>query len=1128
MRTRLRNIRGTITTAFVLLLVMSQMLLLQPLVFARIGDLAWVSPGKIPDTLGIGKENDHFLGNSSFRVKLEYPRSFILQETVGDLSFLINLSDSRRRIEIYIPPEFKVTSSKSYVWSNITNDYGNIGITKAGSFDSVAPNWYKVSITSGAIDPGIYSIRIFDVTAPSIVGLYFFKVFTDRTTIGAEYFPSVVVSADPNPAYISGTVRYGGHLNASFYGRPIASLLSGTNGGKVQATGITADGRIVVGQAFFNSSSSEYTLYGLAAGLYRLNATAAGFAPAELPYEIAVKPGQSMEHVDIFVKRSPILSVVALSRRMKQEEPWGYTYYRGIVEKRTITLEILDMWNVTVALLNATANPLQTSHEFTYNGSRDLDGHIPQDEEGYVAGIGPGRYYVRIWVNGYVQVSALNEWAWTSECAVVFTQEEQGRRIDIELERTGVLNVTVHFRNSTAVQQSPIPFDGTVTVKAYDINDILRASNFARVYGPTAAHTITAYGNAQIATAQWKFGSASGRFYGTGDYLSVPSSADWNFGTGDFTIDTWIRLNSLPAVDARMTIYSQYVNLNYYVWLFIYNNAGIYEIWPMVVSGGVVVLSMPRDVSLFVNTWYHIAWVRSGTANYVFLDGVQQGLTDTDTGTFPDWPAPVFIGSYDGTLHCLDGWLDEFRVSKNIARWTSNFTPPTAAYDPDSYTRLLLHMDGPDGSQTFTDDRPAFAGNTSVSVELTGLVGTRGYGIPRGVFKIEATLAGYVQPFEHEVTIGGGICNTSFYMLLLGRLNVTVFSTSWQRPFELINWRYHRSTIAVEIRDAYGVEVYTSVRGYQDQSKKYVTLDGVRGLDDGTYSIHVFTYGYVQRQDVFFSVRRGEIADISVRVTVGLQIGVTVVFEKQRIISRIDTYTEYWDPDDPKVPVRFEVYDSKAQFVAASITYVPNGDKPTSCTVTLAGFKNYYGNAATRWVNYYDTTDGSSHRDYGLEPDLYTIKVYVPGYHQPIEPTIDIRTRGNVSLILALHRMGRLQGMVHTFNTNFANYTRISWVSVDAVGEEMTLRTCTLDGYYELWMVPGSYLVAFSLPAYETKALRLHISDGSDVWMDLQLLPFGMELQSHVSSLSPLSVTDTFETGLRHPISKYLARISAV
>jgi len=910
MRSRLRNMRGTLTSTFVLLLMMSQMFLSQPLAFAVIGDLAQVSPGKIPRPPP-DKEDNHYLGNSSFRVKLEYPRSFILQETVGDLSFLISLDDSRRRIDIYIPPEFKVTTNTNYVWSNVTNNYGNIGISKASSFDRIAPSWYDVSISNGTrgIERGNYSVRIFNVTAPGIVGRYFFKVFTDRTSIGAENFPSVVVSADPNPAYVSGTIRYGGRLTTYNYGAPIT--LNGTSGegGKVCATGITSDGRIVVGQAFFNSSSSGYTLYGLAAGHYRLNATAAGFAPGELTYEIALKPGQSMEGVDIFLRRSPTLSVVALSRRMKQPEPWGYVYYNDTVPRnRIITLEILDIWNLTVALANGTTFPSEWTHEFICNGSRDLDGHIPQNSAGFVAGMGPGRYYVRIWVNGYIQVSALNEWAWTSECAVVFTQDEQGRKIDIQLERTGMLNATVHFRNSAAVQQSLVPFRGTLTVKAYDINDVLRASN----------------------------------------------------------------------------------------------------------------------------------------------------------------SAPV-----------------------------------------------------PEGS-------------TSASVELTGLVGTRGYGIPRGVYTIEATLSGYVQPLEHKVTIGDGICYTSFHMLLLGRLNVTVFSASWQRPFKLIPWRYPNSTITVEIRDVYGVEVYRAVRGKQPPSKPtdkpsaIVTLENVTGLDDGTYSIYVFTYGYVQRQDVFFSVRRGGFADISVLMTIGVQIEVTLVFEKQRIISPIDTYVKYWNPSDPKVPVRLEVYDSKAQFVGANVAYVRNASKLTTFAITLAGFNTtYYGNAAMRWVNYYDTTDRTAQKDGGLNPDLYTLKVYVPGYYQPTEPTIDIRTRGNVSLVLALHRMGHLQGTIHTFSTYFANYTRISWVSVDALGEEMTLWTCTLDGAYELWMVPGPYLVAFSLPAYRTEALRLQIPDGSDVQMDLQLLPFGTELQSYVSSLSPFSLTDTFETGLKHPISKYLAKISA-
>jgi len=905
MRLKLRSIRGTFTCTFLLLLIVSQMFLSQLLVSAVIGDWAQVSPGKIPP-----EEDNHYLRTDPVEVKLEYPRSFILQETVGDLSFLINLTKAARRIDIYIPPEFKVTSSTNYIWSNVTNNYGNIRATKASSSDKIAPNWYRISITSGTqgIEPGSYSVRIFNVTAPSIVGRYFFKVLTNGTSIGAKNFPSVVVSADPNPAYVSGTIKYGGRLANYSYGAPIT--LNAGEGGKVCATGITPDGRIVVGQAFFNASAVNYTLFGLAPGRYTLNTTAAGYAPGELPYPILLKAGQSLEGVDIFLEHSPFTTVVALSRWMKQPAQWGALRNGTDIasKNKTITLEVFDSWNTTIRLLNSTTDNKTTFHTFVYRGERDLDGHIPQNNSGFVGGIGPGRYYFRVWVNGYVQPSAVNEWAWTNDCAVVFSRNEQHRKIDILLEKTGTLKVTVHFMNSTqTLSESPTWLLGTLIVEAYNPEEEMRARNSTRV--PIGSRTASV--------------ELTGLFN---------SSRDYGLPRGEYII--FARL-------APPTLLADFFH-PYYVSV-----------------GGVYLLSVYR------------------------------------------------------------------------------------------------------------------------------------YG-----------------PTGHRVTIGDGRNEIGFYVLLQGGLNLTVYPVTPQKPFSVTAWQYPNSAIRVEIRDRDG-EVYGSFRLQQRILQKNEAVNAsVIGLDDGTYSIYVFTYGYVQRQMVFFSVRRGEFADISVPMMLGVQIEVTLIFQKQRIISRIDTYDEYCsNVIDPKVPVRLEVYDSKAKFVAANITYVNS----TNYVVTLAGFKAYYGNATTRWVNYYDTTDGTLQKDGGLVPDMYTIKVYVPGYHQPIEPTIDARARGSVSVVLALHRMGRLYGKIHTFNTCYENYTRISWVSVDAIGEEMTLRTGTLDGNYTLWMVPGSYLVVFSLPTYETKALRLHVPDGSDVQIDLQLLPFGMKLQSYASSLSTFSAADTLK-----------------
>jgi hypothetical protein len=837
-------------------------------------------------------------------VKLEYPRSFILQETVGDLAFTVILApvpnQSRRidRIEIYIPPEFKVNTDRSYVWTNITNNYANIGITKAGSFDDVAPNWYKVSITRGAIEPGVYSIRVFNVTAPSIVGLYFFKVFTDRTSIGFMNFPSIVVSADPNPAYVSGIVRYGGKMPKYTYGDPIdltAPHLDEPLGGKVCATGITAEGRIVIGQAFFNASA-HYTLYGLAPGRYTLNATAAGYAPAELPYPISLKAGQSLEGVDIFLEHSPITTVVALSRWMKQPVIWGETRNMTVVQSKKITLEVFDLWNTTIRIWNETTTIGTTSHTFEYRGDRDLDGHIPQDNASYVGGIGPGRYYFRVWVNGYVQPSAANEWIWRNECAVVFSRNEQNRRIEILLEKTGSLRVTVHFTNSTQTfGEATTGQNGTLTVEAYNLVEEMRARNSTFVIHDSRSASV----------------ELTGLFN---------SSRDYGLPLGEYIIF------------ARWTL-----------------GRGIL---------GILDLTLPM---------------------YVSIGGV---------------------------------------------------------YLPSVYR----------------------------------------YG-----------------PTGHRVTIGEGRNEISFYVLLQGGLNFTVYSVTPQRPFSITAWKYPESAINVEIwvvRDGYVVEEYGSLILKKNEAVNRVVI----GLDDGTYSIRVRTYGYVQEREVFFSVRRGEIADISAYVVTGGEIKITLVFQKQRILDKIDTYESYLDSSNPRVPVRFEIYDSQMQFKGADATYIPNANVPTVFSTLNAGFKTYRGSAATRWVNYYDTTDGTSQRDYGLGPDWYTLKVYVPGYHQKSDPVIEVRRGGETSIIILLERMAHLYGNVTTFNTYFANYTRISWVNVDAIGEEMTIRSCTMDGFFEMWLVPGSYLVVFSLPGYQDRSVRLSMPEGSDVQVDFQLLPLGFKL----------------------------------
>ena len=251
---------------------------------------------------------------------------------------------------------------------------------------------------------------------------------------------------------------------------------------------------------------------------------------------------------------------------------------------------------------------------------------------------------------------------------------------------------------------------------------VLLATHLHLAHAGTVAHAVTAYGNAQIDTGQSKFGGASGLFDGTGDYLTTPDSADWAFGSGDFTIDFWIRFNSLPSAGSAVVIYNQYEDANNQNCLYVYNSAGTYlYIFYDIDAGAYVIGAVQRNSpGLSTGTWYHIAVVRNGNNFLIFQDGVQCGSTYTSSNVMTDHAGQIVIGCYGSFAHYfLNGWFDEFRVSKGIAQWITNFTPPTSAYTADSPTVLLLHMNGADGTTTFTDDS-VFAGpDFSISASPT-------------------------------------------------------------------------------------------------------------------------------------------------------------------------------------------------------------------------------------------------------------------------------------------------------------------------------------------------------------------------------------------------------------------------
>ena len=177
-------------------------------------------------------------------------------------------------------------------------------------------------------------------------------------------------------------------------------------------------------------------------------------------------------------------------------------------------------------------------------------------------------------------------------------------------------------------------------------------------------------GDAKISTTQSKFGGTSMFFDGTGDYLAIPSNTTLALGSNDFTIECWVYIQTSVA------------------------NNGIFHLstsaWPAASSGIALSVNGASGWGIYyngtsanggtqpsLNTWYHTALVRSGTSLKLYVNGAAT-ITVTDsasyTGTF------LTIGGYYSTSYLMAGYIDDFRITKGYARYTTNFATPTAEF----------------------------------------------------------------------------------------------------------------------------------------------------------------------------------------------------------------------------------------------------------------------------------------------------------------------------------------------------------------------------------------------------------------------------------------------------------------
>jgi hypothetical protein len=202
----------------------------------------------------------------------------------------------------------------------------------------------------------------------------------------------------------------------------------------------------------------------------------------------------------------------------------------------------------------------------------------------------------------------------------------------------------------------------------------------AGILDNTNSNILQTVGNAQVDTSVVKYGTGSMKFDGTGDVLVKPADPIYAFGTEDFTIEFWY-WKSANGVNNYDTVFSTGTNGNAAGGFLIEISAtrGIYIVWNNGSAAYNTTTSYINDSS-----WHHCAVVRSGSTLYLFIDGNSITLSpNNNISASIQCLGTVMIGSGAGPSATpswyFNGYIDDLRITKGVARYTSAFTPPDKA-----------------------------------------------------------------------------------------------------------------------------------------------------------------------------------------------------------------------------------------------------------------------------------------------------------------------------------------------------------------------------------------------------------------------------------------------------------------
>jgi len=249
------------------------------------------------------------------------------------------------------------------------------------------------------------------------------------------------------------------------------------------------------------------------------------------------------------------------------------------------------------------------------------------------------------------------------------------------LNGTGLSGNVTDFRYATtAVYTSNFTPPTTPLTAITNTSLLLNGTNAGIIDKSQSVQTLTLSGDVKSSTTQTKYLSSSMYFDGSGDRISFPGNDMVNISSGDFTVEGWVH----PTTSAFIKIFTMFTTTNA-------NYAGLtfgisrttsttitVECGSPSVGGGAAAVSISSSGTALNNAWSHIAFTREGNTFTLWVNGASEG-TATFSGSLYWSPPNVYIGSgNDSAPSYFTGYLSDFRITKGLARYTANFTPPAS------------------------------------------------------------------------------------------------------------------------------------------------------------------------------------------------------------------------------------------------------------------------------------------------------------------------------------------------------------------------------------------------------------------------------------------------------------------